>query len=161
MKDSSKQRIAYFLRRVPLSQRVLRMAVRFFTARFTVGVIGIVLNERDEVLLVEHVYHTYFPWGLPGGWLDRREAPVDGLAREVREETGLAVDVLEPVLVDRPERRSRHLDMAFVCRARPGVVTLSSELLDYKWLPVEEMPELVLFHQDALRAYATRYPAEK
>lgn len=31
-------------------------------------------------------------WGLPGGFLDEGEPPLDGLRREVREETGLDVD---------------------------------------------------------------------
>ncbi len=34
-------------------------------------------------------------WDLPGGFLQEREAPVDGLRRELREETALEADELD------------------------------------------------------------------
>ena len=39
-------------------------------------------------------------WSLPGGLLDKRETPLGGLRREVREEVGLDVDVVgEPIVI--------------------------------------------------------------
>ncbi len=58
-----------------------------------VGAYG--LAERDgEVLLTRLCRGTHAGrWTLPGGGLDFGERPLDGLAREVREETGLEVRV--------------------------------------------------------------------
>lgn len=52
----------------------------------------VVLNERDEVLL--HLRNEVDEWGLPGGLMDIGETATEGAAREVREETGLAVKSL-------------------------------------------------------------------
>ena len=55
-----------------------------------------VLTHHGAVLLVQH---TYGPrrWELPGGGLRRRETPLDGVRREVREELG--IDLAEPALL--------------------------------------------------------------
>jgi NADH pyrophosphatase NudC (nudix superfamily) len=43
------------------------------------------------VLLLKHRFWKDCPWGTPSGYLERGESVEDGFAREVREETGLAV----------------------------------------------------------------------
>lgn len=53
----------------------------------THGVRGIVLNDKNEILLVRHRYDR--GWFLPGGGVNRNEAATDALIREVSQETGL------------------------------------------------------------------------
>lgn len=48
----------------------------------------LVLDAEERVLLIRHSYGSG-QWMLPGGGLGRREDPVTGGAREVREETGV------------------------------------------------------------------------
>jgi ADP-ribose pyrophosphatase YjhB (NUDIX family) len=53
------------------------------------------IRRGDDVLLTrisERGYHSG-SWTLPGGGLDHGESPREGLAREVREECGLACEV--------------------------------------------------------------------
>lgn len=50
----------------------------------------LVLDSEDRVLLIRHSYGSG-QWMLPGGGLAKREDPVAGALREVREETGLAL----------------------------------------------------------------------
>lgn len=59
--------------------------------RFPVGAVGIIKNERDELLLLRQTYHRDEQWGAPGGWVDAGEAPRQAVEREVWEETGLRV----------------------------------------------------------------------
>ena len=148
-----KRALAHLLRRVPIAQGLLRGVARFFGARVTVGVVGVVLDDAGRVLLVEHVFHPRRPWGLPGGWLQSGESPAEGLAREIAEETGLEVGVLRPLLVDTSPHSSRHLDIAFLCAARGDVTELSREILDYDWVPPDAVPLLVDFHQAAVDTY--------
>ena len=148
-----KRTLATLLQRYPFTQRLLRIAARGMAVRFTVGVVGIVLDEAGRVLVVEHVFHPRSPWGLPGGWLESGENPSVGLAREIAEETGLEVEILRPLLIDVARCGGRHLDIAYLCAARGEVTTLSSEILDYNWLPLDAVPRMVDFHQAALDAF--------
>lgn len=54
------------------------------------------LVRRDDAVLLTRIsaagYHTG-SWTLPGGGIDHGESPHEAVAREVREETGLEVDV--------------------------------------------------------------------
>ncbi len=62
----------------------------------TMGVRAACFDDEGRVFLVRH---SYLPgWHLPGGGLDRDEAALDGLLRELREEGNLEATV-PPTLV--------------------------------------------------------------
>jgi ADP-ribose pyrophosphatase YjhB (NUDIX family) len=69
-------------------------------AKFMIGTTGLVRDGAGRVLLVRH---RFWPVGrqvgLPGGYALAGERLEEALAREVREETGLAVDVAHVVQV--------------------------------------------------------------
>ncbi len=76
--------------------------------------VGRVLLVRSEVLEVR--------WNLPGGGLDRGETLVEGLRREVREETGLEIEVgplvavfdeFELLVTGTPIHAQRHFYLAY------------------------------------------------
>jgi len=55
---------------------------------------GIILNEKQEILLVRHVDHIGEWWIPPGGgFADQDYSTIDTVKREVFEETGLTVEV--------------------------------------------------------------------
>ncbi len=145
---SSLKRAARALQKVPWALNLLRKAWRYTRPRYTAGSVAVVFNAAGDVLLVEHVFHAYLPWGLPGGYLDAREDPDRALARELREELDLAIDVRQIVLVER--NFTAHLDFAYLCHARGDIGTLSPELLDYRWVALHELPELRPFHRRAI-----------
>lgn len=139
---------------------MMRVVLQCIQPHFTAGVVGVVLNAHGEVLLVEHVFHPQHPWGLPGGWLERGESPACALVRELREETGLQVSIVAPLLVETGYYFRTHLDIAFLCHADGDVVSLSSELLDYRWVSLSEAPPMLPFHQAAVLAAETRRNTE-
>jgi ADP-ribose pyrophosphatase YjhB (NUDIX family) len=65
--------------------------VRWRNATFLVGLTGVVSDPQGRVLVLEHRYWMGNACGLPSGYAVRRETWEAGLAREVREETGLEV----------------------------------------------------------------------
>ena len=150
-----RRQVASTLRRMPWLTRLLLGLYRCTRARFTSGVVGAVFNNCGELLIVEHVFHQV-PWGLPGGWLERREAPVDGLLRELREELGLVITVLEPLIIQPSDMHPAHLDIAFLCRAEGDVQSLSPELLDFRWIRLESLPPMAPFHREAIEAAKVR-----
>jgi ADP-ribose pyrophosphatase YjhB (NUDIX family) len=121
-------------------------------ARYTAGVVGVIFNQVGKILVVEHVFHPNWSWGLPGGWLGRGEDPAAALGRELREETGIHITVLRPLLVQAGYRFTSHLDISFICRTEEDVVSISPELLSYAWLEPNAMPRLLPFHVASIEA---------
>lgn len=143
------RRLATFLQRAPWIVRIGRILFRLRQPRFSAGVVGVVFNTDGKVLLVEHVFHPYSPWGLPGGWLDRGENPDETIAREMQEELELLVRA-GPLLMAEVSF-GNHLDFAFLCFSDGEIGKLSSELLDYKWCDVSQLPRLQKFHFQAIQ----------
>ncbi|GAB4570451.1 MAG: 8-oxo-dGTP diphosphatase MutT [Anaerolineae bacterium] len=144
--------IANLLQRHPLLGMLGHRLIRSVQARFTAGAVGVILNEKGQILLLKHVYRPRYLWGLPGGYVARHENPADTVVRELLEETGLRVRVEAPLLVERGIFRD-HLDFAFLCAVVQGnndAMRLSSEILDYRWLRRDELPELLGFQQRAV-----------
>jgi ADP-ribose pyrophosphatase YjhB (NUDIX family) len=79
-------------------------AIWALSPRFVVGVAGIVLNERGEVLLARHVFRGENSWALVGGIVNRGEDFVGATRREIYEETRLQVQVGPLVLVSVGDR---------------------------------------------------------
>ncbi|MFI5002541.1 MAG: NUDIX domain-containing protein [Reyranellales bacterium] len=97
------------------------------------GRVLLLLNERDE-------------WDLPGGRPDPDEDRRAALRREVREETGLDVEVGaalgEHLFEVLPKVLVRIA--AYACELiRPAEATLSPEHLDIRWVPLADLGEAI------------------
>ena len=147
-KSSKWVKLSYVLRRnswiVAFAYRIWRL----FQTKYTMGVVGVIFDDNQRVLLVEHVFHPKRPWGLPGGWINRREDPKHALARELQEELKLNVNMGDILLAE--FHHGNHLDLAYVCEPINEIGELSFELLQYQWFNIEDMPKLHLFHQRAI-----------
>ncbi len=154
-KQSFKYGIAAVVRKFPWAMQGAQTLWRFTRPRFSIGVVGVVFNAAGEVLLVEHVFHPYTPWGLPGGWVERGEQPDETLVRELHEELQLNAVVTRIVAMERPH--TTHLDLAYLCRANGDVGALSGELLDYRWCDPDQLPAIRLFHRQAIQQAVSVY----
>lgn len=152
----NKQLVANLIRRAPWVGYMGQAAYRILQPHVTVGAVGAVFDAQGRLLLVEHVFHPRFPWGLPGGWMGRREAPGDTVRREVIEETGLHVEIVKPLAIVPTVMLRNHLDVAFLCELAPesegAQVKLSGELLDYRWADPFHLPPLGEFHTRVVEA---------
>lgn len=128
-------------RRLPARGQVA--VVHAVAPSHSVGAMAVVRDEAGALLLVRQSYKR--GWGLPGGLLKRGEHPVDAVVREVREEVGLAIDVIsEPaVVVDPPTRR---VDVVFAARPRSSAAAparpVSVEIAEVGWFAPGSLPVL-------------------
>jgi 8-oxo-dGTP diphosphatase len=136
--------------RLPGLPYLMSWGVRLTVPRQRLGVSLVALDDNGRVLLLRHVFHHPLPWGLPGGWLARNEAPEVGVLRELREETGLTAD-LGPIVHLAYLSHPPHLGIAFVGRLRPGSFTLNSEIIEAAWFPLEKLPPLFPFAIEAIK----------
>jgi 8-oxo-dGTP diphosphatase len=69
----------------------------------------VILCEDDSIVLIKRKYDPYKgSWALPGGFVEWGETVESAVVREVKEETGLEVDITELVGVySDPERDPR------------------------------------------------------
>ena len=109
--------------------------------RYLIGVVGVIRNPAGEVLVLRHRFRTPWAWGLPGGFIQRREALPVALARELREETGLAVTIAPAVLDVELSGTGDYLSVAFGGTAPEGTMRYSSEILDGGYFSAGALPE--------------------
>lgn len=127
---------------LPNSEWLRGSLVWLITQKFLVGVVGVVLNESGEVLLLKHTYRGKYPWGLPGGWLKKGEQPMQALQREFLEETGMTVEVLKPLVVEGDEDWPR-VDLIFLCRMVDDEFSSSDEVHSAEFFKLSELPEIL------------------
>jgi ADP-ribose pyrophosphatase YjhB (NUDIX family) len=122
------------------------MSNREYPDRPVVGVGGIVV-DGDRVLLVRRANEPLKgEWSIPGGAVEAGETLTAAVAREMREETGLEievgpiVEVLDRIRLDGDGRaRFHYVLIDFVCRAAGGDLACASDATEAVWCPVSEL----------------------
>ena len=127
-------------RRTPPSVR--RALIRLLSPTYAVGALVIVRRPDGQVLLVRQSYRPN--WFLPGGLLQRGEAPVEAAARELGEEVGLTpsrVDGPIGTFVDAGIRTVTVFCEAEVDDAMAGVAgARSREIVEARWFAPDALP---------------------
>ncbi|MEV6525370.1 NUDIX hydrolase [Longispora sp. NPDC051575] len=126
--------------------KVRHRLVRVLSPTYIIGAVTLVLSpdERQILLLRQPPGRA---WSLPAGLLNRREKPVVGAAREVREETGLPVQP-EQLTPMNPNAVVHYLggwvDMVFTTRVATDVPLEidPAEVIEARWFDVDAMPKL-------------------
>ena len=109
-----------------------------------VGVGGVVVDQGRVLLVQRGREPSRGKWTLPGGMLELGESLVQGVAREVEEETGLQVEALELVeLIDRVVReetpegdrvRYHYVIADYLCRVVGGSLQAASDAEAVRWV---------------------------
>ncbi len=156
---------------------------KLLTTRWAVGAVAVIIDEGvdpPELLLVQHSYRAKGAWGLPGGSLESglgnprapsRQESRDGivessLRREVFEELGIEIDIVQLIKIDAvpyvPEEPGPYrLDFYYRCLPKQGFRALreglgsgsikprSPEVRQIVLVPVSRLKEYDLYSSDA------------
>ena len=114
--------------------------MRVTHTRFTVTAGAIIFNDRGHVLLLKHRFRAGSGWGLPGGFLERGEQPLDALKRELREEIGMEVDSAK-FFHARSFKKPRQVEILFLCRANGDAKPRTMEVERAEWFSIESLPD--------------------
>jgi len=104
-------------------------------------VAGVLTDAQGRVMLAQRPPGTHYAgyWEFPGGKVERGESPVEALRRELREEIGIELDAVEPLIAIpwRYETKSILLDVYRVTafRGEPRAI----EVQALRWERPEEL----------------------
>ena len=124
---------------------------RRYPKRPIIGV-GALVFQRGRILLVERGHEPLKGyWSLPGGALETGERLVEGLRREVMEETGLIVEpgavfeIFERIMEDKKGRPEYHYVLLdYICKVKGGTLAAGSDSSAAAWFSRAKLKGLLL-----------------
>lgn len=114
-------------------------------------------NGALQVLLIQRKHDPFAGrWALPGGFVDEHEDLPAAARRELREETGVAIDrIVQVGAYGTPGRdpRGHTVGVAFLAVAGPEDVAAvaGDDAADCRWFPAHRPPPLAFDHGEILR----------
>jgi ADP-ribose pyrophosphatase YjhB (NUDIX family) len=116
----------------------------YASSKATAG--ALVLDDEGQVLLARRAHEPFKGcWDIPGGFLEEGEHPLDGLRRELREETGLEVEPLDFLgawmdTYGGDSTAEATLNLYWTARVTAGEPAPADDVDALRWFPREELP---------------------
>ena len=110
--------------------------------------VGAVILDGERVLLIQRGGTTLSgKWSIPGGLVELGETTRDAVRREIAEECGLEIElvdvcgVLDRVVRDTAGRVRYHWVLVdFLAVVRGGTLCAGDDAADARWVPIDEVP---------------------
>jgi len=132
-----------------------------------VGVGALIIHDGRLVLVKRGVEPSRGRWSIPGGAVELGEGVREAVLREAREECGLDIEILNERPMDAVDNISRdeegglryhYVLLQFLTRPRGGKLTPGSDVLDAKWVPLEEVETFDL--TESFRSFFKKHRSE-
>jgi 8-oxo-dGTP diphosphatase len=130
----------------------LRFKISYFLAdKFVVGMVAFVVKDK-KLLLMNHSYQ--YSWGLPGGWMKRGEDLTSVMEREIEEEIGMKVKVVD-IFEVRSVKYQPVIDVVVVCKVVSGKIKVDQvEVEEAKFFPLNALPKnIIKTHKPYIEKY--------
>jgi 8-oxo-dGTP diphosphatase len=113
----------------------------------TVGAVAAVMQEGTILLVRRRLEPFRGHWTLPAGYVEIDETPQAAALREVREETGLAIEILGllDVLCNDDDPRRRGLVVAYLARPVGGSLAAGDDAEEAAFFEFGRLPEQLGF----------------
>ena len=120
---------------------------------------GALIIRHGKVLLIRRAIEPYLGfWDIPGGFCEQDEHPAETALREVKEETGLEIELtgLLGLWLDEYDARTT-LNIYYVANPLTGRLQVGSDALGAAWFSPHALPERIAFENGrrALEAWAS------
>ncbi|WP_181155122.1 NUDIX hydrolase [Burkholderia multivorans] len=114
--------------------------------RVVPAVIGVVLRDRDVLLVRRANPPDAGRWGFPGGKIEAGEPIADAVVRELAEETAVEVEAVDVFTAldafgrdDDGTLRQHFVMVAVLCQWLRGTPAAGDDALDARWFAVDEL----------------------
>jgi 8-oxo-dGTP diphosphatase len=126
---------------------------REYPDRPVVGIGGVVIENEQALLIKRGSEPLLGQWSIPGGTLELGESLQQGVARELLEETGLEVQVLDMIEAfdrifldpaaanarDRSRPKYHYVIVDYLCQRRAGEARAGSDVTDIAYATEQEL----------------------
>jgi 8-oxo-dGTP diphosphatase len=124
---------------------------REYPSRPLVGVGGVVISDGRALLIRRGAPPLEGRWSIPGGMLETGETLLEGVRRELAEETGMEVrvveliEVFERISLDAAGKTKYHfVVLDYLCEAVAGNARAGSDVTDVAWATPSELAQYSL-----------------
>lgn len=107
---------------------------------------GVAIVDDDEILLVKRAHDPGRGlWAVPGGKVEFGETLAEAATREVKEETGLLVELDEIIWVGESMSADHHIVLIdFLGRAVGGSLAAKDDAVEVAWTRIEDAYQMEL-----------------
>ena len=109
-----------------------------------------IIIKQNEILVTQRDGNTDHPfqWEFPGGKMKQNETEADCIAREINEELGIEIRILDLMIPVQHDYGFSKIELIpFICEIHSGSINLT-EHIDFKWISIENLELMDLSDAD-------------